>query len=288
MANAIAFIHAQQGLHGAGLPALFWAPPACRGCSDPLEDLLVRGASGCYDTSLAILVLIDAGALDEARRLLDIYVDGRYGQNTSAPMDLRAAPSRYNNGAFHPFDEDAYYYFDFTNVHGDWLRWGERWKFWTVHTGPNAWLANAALHYVLALRRRGASAKEQEPYIWHCRKISRAMQRLQDKTALGTFNRLGLVTNHAGLMDPHPARWPWARCTSTAAGCCSPSIRRTRAARGRFPVWAPRESISSGAPTPPIACGAAFARARDGRRRRSRPLAQPIRWPGSALWMDFR
>ena len=75
------------------------------------------------------------------------------------PMDLRAAPTRNNNGAFTPFDEDVYYYFDFTNVHGDWLRWGERWKFWTVHTGPNAWLANAALHYVLALRQQGASAQ---------------------------------------------------------------------------------------------------------------------------------
>ena len=49
----------------------------------------------------------------------------------------------------------------------------------------NAWLANAALHYVLALRRAGASANEQEPYIALAEKIGHAMQRLQDKKALG-------------------------------------------------------------------------------------------------------
>jgi hypothetical protein len=182
--NALAFIHHQEGLHGQGLPALFWCPPTLS-FKDPLEELLVREGVGLYDTSLAILVLIDAGALPEAGRLLDIYSDGHYTEETSASMDLRAAPSRYNNGAFKPFNEDTYYYFDFTNVYGDWMRWGERWKFWTVHTGPNAWLANAALHYVIALRKQGAPLKQQEPYITLAEKIGHAMQRLQDKKTQG-------------------------------------------------------------------------------------------------------
>jgi len=186
LSNAVAFVRSQRGQNGQGLPALFWAPEGTR-FPDPLEFLLVQEGVGLYDTALAILVLVDAGQLEEARHILDIYASGHYTETASAPMELRAMPARNNNDAFSPFTDDTYYFFDFTNVYGDWMRWGERWKFWTAHTGPNAWLANAALHYVIAERARGTSESRLKPIIHLAETIGRAMQRLQDKETQGAI-----------------------------------------------------------------------------------------------------
>jgi hypothetical protein len=96
-----------------------------------------------------------------------------------SPMELRALPARVNNGAFKPFNEDAYYLFNFTNVHGDWLRWGPQWPFWVAHTGPNAWLVNALIRY--------AAQRPSKPFVDLAETIAQAMLRLQDKDAGGAI-----------------------------------------------------------------------------------------------------
>jgi hypothetical protein len=184
LANAVDFIRNQRGLEGQGLPGAFHVP-AHTPIPDRLRALIVAEGVGLYDSALAVITLVEAGALNEAQELLDLYIAGTYAEDSTSPMELRAFPSRYNANAFSPFDESVFYYFNFTNLHGNWLRWGDRWRFWAVHTGPNAWLVNAACRYILAARAKGASAAAVEPYLALAHQVGTAMIRLQDPEAHG-------------------------------------------------------------------------------------------------------
>jgi len=203
LANAVAFIQAQRGLGGAGLPATFRVPPGI-GFTDPLRRLIVTEGVGLYDTALAVITLVEAGRLNDARNILDYYVAGRYADGTPSPMELRALPSGINNNAFRPFNEDAYYFFDFTNLHGNWLRWGDQWKFWGTHTGPNAWLINALLRYVAAIQKTGAAPAAYQPYLDLAQTLGQAMRRLQDKDTGGAVRYSPKdVWHEETASDPH-------------------------------------------------------------------------------------
>lgn len=184
LATATSFVRSQRGLGGRGLPATFYLPENVT-IEDPLRRLIVAEGVGLYDTALAVIALIEAGDLKTAREILDIYRDGTYAVSSITPMELRAIPSSYNGEAFSNFDTDTYYFFDFTNVHGEWLRWKDGWKFWTTHTGPNAWFINALVRFIDASRRQGQSEAFVRPYMKLARSLGDAMLRLQDNQALG-------------------------------------------------------------------------------------------------------
>jgi len=185
LSSAVDFIRAQRGLQGQGLPAAFYAPPGTP-LEDPGEALFVTEAVGLYDASLAVIALVDAGRLDQAREILAVYAEGEYAGAPGQPgMELRAYPNKNNDGSFRPFDEETAYRFDFTNVYGDWSRWRDGWKFWGAHTGPNAWLAMAAARFIEAARRQGASESYVASALGLARNLSRAMRRLQDEAAEG-------------------------------------------------------------------------------------------------------
>jgi hypothetical protein len=182
--NAVAFIHRQRGLGARGLPATFYVPEGSW-IPNSRRELIISEGVGLYDTALAIIALVEAGDLAPAREILDIYKEGAYSRKAQVPMELRAYPNRDNGGAFSTFDEKVHYFFDFTNVHGEWLRWRERWEFWTAHSGPNAWLTNALVRFIDASRRQGVSAEQLQPYVDLARMLGEAMRRLQDAKALG-------------------------------------------------------------------------------------------------------
>ena len=182
--SAVDFIHQQRGLEGRGLPATFYLPPSVH-IKDPLAGLIVSEGVGLYDTALAVITLVEAGDLTTARQLLDIYAGGTYSAENSVPMELRAMPSQNNGGAFSNFDDNAFYFFDFTNVYGDWARWRDQWAFWGAHTGPNAWFVNGVCRFIDASRKAGQSEFSLGPYQTLAEKIGSAMLRLQDPEALG-------------------------------------------------------------------------------------------------------
>lgn len=182
--NVVEFIQLQRGLHGRGLPATFYVPSSIR-ISNPLRELIVSEGAGLYDTALAVIALVEAGDLRTARQILDIYAEGSYSTESSIPLDLRAMPNRNNGGAFSNFDDQAYYFFDFTNVYGDWARWRDRWAFWGAHSGPNAWFINAVIRFIDASHRAGQSDSSLESYRTMAEAVAAALLRLQDSEALG-------------------------------------------------------------------------------------------------------
>lgn len=166
---AAQFVQLQRGQQGRGLPALFWVPPGLS-FADPMARLITTEGVGTYDSALAVLVLLEAGEGQAAAEILDIYAGGTNAPGSMSPMTLRAYPALVNNSAFKPFDPEVYYLFNFTNVHGEWLRWKDGWKFWATHTGPNAWMVLAAV--------RGGRLDLAEA-------LAQAMQRLQDEKTGG-------------------------------------------------------------------------------------------------------
>jgi hypothetical protein len=182
--SAADFVQSQRGLNGRGLPATFYVPPGT-----PLPDfdnrLLVTEGVGLYDTALAIMVLTEAGRLNDVRALLDIYTSGLYGTDALDPMELRAYPNYSNGRAFKPFDSSTSFFFDFTNVHGCWSRWKDRWRFWSVHTGPNAWLLNATTRFIDLSRRRGVPEVSLRRYVDLAESLGQAILMLQDAKTLG-------------------------------------------------------------------------------------------------------
>lgn len=184
LANATAFIQKQRRLQGHGLPATFYVPRGTD-AGNSLRQLLITEGVGLYDTALAVITLVDAGDLKSAGEILDIYTTGAYGSDTGVPMELCALPNRDNGGAFSNFDVGTYYFFDFTNVYGDWQRWRNRWVFWNAHTGPNAWMVNAMIRYITAARAAGRSERTLEPYLNTVKSVGAAFLRLQDPRAQG-------------------------------------------------------------------------------------------------------
>lgn len=182
--HAADFVEMQRGRKGTGLPAAFYVP-ASIAIEDPVRSIITTEGVGTYDTALAVIVLIEAGRLERAREILDIYDTGVYALETGAPMSLRAYPSGMNGQAFQPLDGDHFYFFDFTTVTGDWNRWRDRWSFWNAHTGPNAWLVIALLRWVAAAEAAGISEPERRPYLTLAQRLGKAMQRLQDPATQG-------------------------------------------------------------------------------------------------------
>jgi hypothetical protein len=184
MRNALDFIRQQRVLNGHGLPASFYVPPGTE-TGNSLRQLLVSEGVGLYDTALAAITLVEAGDLVTAREILGIYAQGAYGSDLGTPMELCALPNRDNGGAFSNFDAGTYYFFDFTNVYGDWRRWGTRWVFWSVHTGPNAWMVNAMSRFIEAERAAGETDRQLEPFLDTIKSIGAAFTRLQDPATQG-------------------------------------------------------------------------------------------------------
>jgi len=200
--NASRFIRQQRGLEGRGLPATFYVPGGVK-ITDPLRELIIHEGVGLYDTALAIIALVEAGDVKAAQEIIDIYVEGQYSTRTVSPLELRAFPVPHNGHAFSTFDDEVHYFFDFTNVHGDWLRWRSQWKFWSTHTGPNAWFTNALVRFIEASRQAGRSDASMAPYLRLARRLGQAMIRLQDAQALGGV-RYGPQNQHyeEGTVDP--------------------------------------------------------------------------------------
>lgn len=173
--DAISFIQHQRPLLKDGTRGL----PATFSLAYNLQttDQAIKEGVGLYDTSLAIIAMVQHGSLSDAKSLLDIYIKGSSGN-----MELRAFPTRDNRGAFEPFDQNVHYYFDFTRASG---QWDPSWSLWDVHTGPNAWLALAVSRYIVAARQNGASEATLKPYLDLGKKLGEAMIRLQDAQAQG-------------------------------------------------------------------------------------------------------
>lgn len=178
------FVQAQRAHRGRGLPASFYVPSDVS-FGDATRELITRDGVGTYDTALAVIILIEAGRLEEARQILSIYDAGIYWAGTGAPMSLRAYPNPLNAHAFEPLDAQIFYLFDFTTLSGDWTRWRDEWKFWNAHTGPNAWMVNALLRYVWAAKRQGHDEKSLRRFITLAQRLGQAMRRLQDVDARG-------------------------------------------------------------------------------------------------------
>jgi hypothetical protein len=165
--DVVKFIVAQKA-GGKGLPAT-WHVPGGVDMNDPDANRIVREGVGLYDTSLAILALVEAGKQKEAKEILEIYASGMYGN-----MDLKVQPNRHNGGAFEPFGSTIYYLFNFTRFSG---KWGPEWRYWNAHTGPNAWLVLAIAQYTQKFK--------DDTFRALAIKIANGMRLLQDEEALG-------------------------------------------------------------------------------------------------------
>lgn len=91
-------------------------------------------------------------------------------------MELRTYPNAQNTFSFNPFSKESHYFFNFTRVNGT---WGDEWKFWTVRTGENAWLALAVSRYI------SQSKTTDEKYLSLARTLGDAMILLQDHDTQG-------------------------------------------------------------------------------------------------------
>jgi hypothetical protein len=192
LSNAVRFIKNQRGRSGTGLPATFYVPSGMTLPSD--RNIIIREGVGLYDTALSLLALIEDGSLKEAGEILDIFRNGVYGN-----MDMRAFPNGNNQGAFAPFDSEAYYFFDFTRANGV---WGPEWTYWTPHTGPNAWLVIAVSRYIEALRGAGKNDEELAPYLKLAETVGKAMLRLQTEDGGIRFAPKGTYFE-PGASDPY-------------------------------------------------------------------------------------
>lgn len=173
LANSVSFIQHQITSSVAGLPQTYYNPSGVA-TGNPVIDHGV----GTYDTSLALMALIQSGNLSQAQSILNIYNSGGYGSS-----NLEANPS-HNGGAFQQFNDNAYYYFDFANANAVYQpdsAWGQ----YGSHTGPNAWLALAACQYIQAERSVGVSDTALTPYLNLVSRIGNAMILLQDSQTQG-------------------------------------------------------------------------------------------------------
>jgi hypothetical protein len=201
--SVVDFIRHQRSMGGTGLPATFYVPP---GTEIPAErEMIIREGVGLYDTSLALLALIEKGELKEAAEILDIYARGKFDQ-----MELRAVPNRDNQGAFFPHtletpdSPEAYYFFDFTRANGQWRTNGDptlEWKHWTAHTGPNAWLAIAIARFIEAKRAADPSANV-DSYLKVAKALGRGMLKLQTENGGIRFAAKGNYFEK-GQSDPY-------------------------------------------------------------------------------------
>ncbi len=149
--NILDFIFRQiQG--GAGLPKTFYIPQGLENSipyDGPIQRMLLERGSWTYDTSLAIMNLIEAEDLQSAGELLDIYASGHNGN-----MELRAKPTAANGGAYHRFTDEAYFIFNTTDVSG---QYSPEWVSWETNTGPNAWLILAINTFIEKMEAAGNS-----------------------------------------------------------------------------------------------------------------------------------
>ena len=132
--SAVAFIRSQAQL-GNGLPKTFSIPNGI----DVGNNQVLKDGVGLYDTSLALLGLLDAGQRKDAKAILDIYSKELFGTFT-----LRAYPNDNNVNSYQPLNASNYLLFDQAPDYAKYDGWNE----YKTHTGPNAWMILAGAKFI--------------------------------------------------------------------------------------------------------------------------------------------
>jgi len=191
LSNAVDFILSQGAGTNLGLPATYAVPRSLRGIviNNSDSNRIIREGIGLYDSSLAIMALIESGDMADSKKMIDAYLNPVYGN-----LALRAVPDS-PTAAFQPFGTDpvtgreSFYLFDFTRVNGQYTYTTQPdgtqtpdWNYFAPHTGPNAWLVLAIAQYVQAAKSTVPAATLQ-PYIDFISDIGNGMLLLQNPPA---------------------------------------------------------------------------------------------------------